>query len=78
MEKSPFGRTLLLGILEFSNLPLLLPGRGPGLGAGARVPRRHERHQRLGVSRDPGPLTLHDRECPQEDGNVVPDTKLNL
>jgi hypothetical protein len=26
MEKSPFGRTLLLGILEFSNIPLLLPG----------------------------------------------------
>ena len=50
---------------------LLLPWRGSGLRAWPRVPRLHELEQRVSLLRDPGPPPLHDRECPQENGNVL-------
>ena len=50
---------------------LLLPWRGSGLRPWPRVPRLHELQQRVRLLRDPGPPPLHDRECPQENGNVL-------
>ena len=58
------------GLRNRLRLGLLLPGRGSGLGARPRVPRLDELQQRVCVRGDPGPPALHDRECPQEDGNV--------